>query len=200
NITAVAVILTIAFGIVNIVGAKETALFQRILVAAIVVIMAFYIVTGIAEVFSLGFLDLYNTHINPFLTGGARGLFATVGMVFVSYAGLTKVASIAEEVENPDRNIPLGMFLSVATAIIVYTVGVFIMVVLLEPDAFRASLTPVAEAGKHFLGFLPGPTGLLLVVIAAVAAFASTGNAGILSASRYPFAMGRDKLKIGRAH
>src|SRR5699024_7831534 len=87
---------------------------------------------------------------------------------------------------------------------IFYTVGVFIMVVLLEPDAFRASLTPVAEAGKHFLGFLPGPTGLLLVVIAAVAAFASTGNAGILSASRYPFAMGRDKLitprftKIGK--
>ncbi len=194
NITAVAVILTIAFGIINIVGAKETALFQRILVSAIVVIMAFYIVQGVAELLSLGLLDLQNERFTPFLTEGTRGLFATVGMVFVSYAGLTKVASVAEEVENPDRNIPLGMFLSIATAIVVYTVGVFIMVTFLEPSAFRADLTPVATAGQEFLDFLPGPAGLILVTIAAVAAFASTGNAGILSASRYPFAMSRDNL------
>ncbi len=198
NITAVAIILTIAFGIINIIGAKETALFQRILVSAIVVIMAFYIVQGLADLFSLGLLDLQNERFTPFLTDGVRGLFATVGMVFVSYAGLTKVASIAEEVENPDRNIPLGMFLSIATAIIVYTIGVFIMVVLLEPEAFRHDLTPVATAGQQFLDWLPGPVGLILVVIAAVAAFASTGNAGILSASRYPFAMGRDKLISAR--
>lgn len=194
NITAVAVILAISFGIVNIIGAKETALFQRILVSAIVVVMVFYIVQGIGEVFSLGLLDLTNDRFTPFLEKGMRGFFATVGMVFVSYAGLTKVASIAEEVENPDRNIPLGMFLSVATAIIVYTVGVFIMTVMLEPSAFRADLTPVATAGQQFLDFLPADGGLILVTIAAVAAFASTGNAGILSASRYPFAMARDKL------
>lgn len=194
NITAVAVILTIAFGIINIIGAKETALFQRLLVSAIVVIMAFYIVQGVADLLSLGLLDLRNARFTPFFTNGTRGLFATVGMVFVSYAGLTKVASVAEEVENPDRNIPLGMFLSIATAIIVYTIGVFIMVAFLEAGAFRADLTPVATAGRQFLDLLPGPVGLILVTIAAVAAFASTGNAGILSASRYPFAMSRDKL------
>ncbi|HEX6983241.1 MAG TPA: amino acid permease [Balneolaceae bacterium] len=194
NITAVAVILTISFGIINIIGAKETAIFQRILVSAIVVVMAFYIVQGISELFSLGLLDLSSERFTPFLENGFRGLFATVGMVFVSYAGLTKVASVAEEVENPDRNIPLGMFLSIGTAITVYTVGVFIMVVFLEPSAFRADLTPVATAGQQFLDFLPGPGGLILVTIAAVSAFASTGNAGILSASRYPFAMARDKL------
>ena len=194
NITAVAVILTISFGAINIIGAKETALFQRILVTAIVVVMAFYLVQGIAEVFSLGLLDLSSDRFDPFFENGVRGLFATVGMVFVSYAGLTKVASVAEEVENPDRNIPLGMFLSIGTAIIVYTVGVFIMTVVLEPSSFRKDLTPVATSGQQFLDFLPGPAGLILVTIAAVSAFASTGNAGILSASRYPFAMARDKL------
>src|SRR5699024_4392881 len=102
--------------------------------------------------------------------------------------------SIAEEVENPDRNIPLGMFLSIATAIVVYSVGVFIMVSVLDASAFWDDLTPVATAGKQFLDFLPGQIGLILVAIAAVSAFASTGNAGILSASRYPFAMSRDKL------
>src|SRR5699024_8021619 len=194
NITAVAIILTIAFGIINIIGAKETALFQRILVSAIVVIMTFYIVQGVADLLSIGLLDLQSERFTPFLTDGVRGLFSTVGMVFVSYAGLTKVASIAEEVENPDRNIPLGMFLSIATAIVVYTVGVFIMVALLDPETFRADLTPVATAGQHFLDFLPADLGVIAVTIAAVAAFASTGNAGIMSASRYPLAMARDKV------
>src|SRR5690606_13474876 len=42
--------------------------------------------------------------------------------------------------------------------------------------------------------WLPQPVGLLLIIVAALAAFASTGNAGILSASRYPLAMARDRL------
>jgi amino acid transporter len=68
NITTVAVVLTIAFGIINIIGAKETALIQRIMVSTIVVIMAFYIVQGVADFFSLGILDLHNERFTPFLT------------------------------------------------------------------------------------------------------------------------------------
>src|SRR5699024_6505151 len=180
NITAVAIILTIAFGIINIIGAKETALFQRILVSAIVVIMTFYIVQGVADLLSIGLLDLQSERFTPFLTDGVRGLVAPVGMVLVAYGGLTKVASIAEEGESPDRSRPLGMFLSIATAIVVYSVGVFVRVSVLDASAFWDDLTPVATAGKQFLDFLPGQIGLILVAIAAVSAFASTGNAGIL--------------------
>jgi basic amino acid/polyamine antiporter, APA family len=67
----------------------------------------------------------------PFLAVRLSGFMGTVGFVFVSYAGLTKVASVSEEVRDPDRNIPLGMMLSLATAAVVYTVGVFIMVAVL---------------------------------------------------------------------
>ena len=52
----------------------------------------------------------------------------------------------------------------------------------------------MATAALSFFDWLPGNTGLILVVIAALAAFASTGNAGILAASRYPLAMSRDRL------
>lgn len=194
DILYVAVFLTIVFGILNVVGAKETTWLQKVLVAALVTIMFFYIVQGVFEVFSMNFGEITENQFKPFFTDGVFGFFATVGMVFVSYAGLTKVASIAEEVKNPDRNIPLGMFLAIGTAVLVYVVGVYIMVALLEPNAFREDLTPVATAGEVFLDWLPEPGGLILVVIAAVAAFASTGNAGIMSASRYPMAMARDKL------
>ncbi|SMO51644.1 amino acid permease [Gracilimonas mengyeensis] len=194
DILYVAIFLTVVFGVLNIVGAKETTFLQKVLVAALVTIMFFYIIQGVFKVFSLDIVNVTQTQFTPFFTEGIFGFFATVGMVFVSYAGLTKVASIAEEVKDPDRNIPLGMFLAIATAVTVYVVGVYIMVALLDPAAFREDLTPVATAGEEFLNWLPEPGGLILVVIAAVAAFASTGNAGIMSASRYPMAMARDKL------
>lgn len=203
-IIPVAVILTVIFGILNIVGAKETTFLQKVLVAALVTIMIFYVLQGLFAVFSTEMMEQTSDRFTPFFSDGYYGFFATVGMVFVSYAGLTKVASIAEEVKDPDRNIPLGMFLAIITAVFVYVVGVYIMVAVLDPTEFQQDLTPVASAGEAFLHWLPEPTGLILVVVAAVAAFASTGNAGIMSASRYPMAMARDKLinerfaKIGR--
>jgi len=197
-ITLVAIVLTVFFGLVNVVGAKESSFLQKILVAALLGIMFFYIVQGLFHIFSLDFFEISRQQFTPFFINGVNGILATVGMVFVSYAGLTKVASIAEEVQNPDRNIPLGMILSLIVAVFVYVVGVYLMVGLLDPEALRSDLTPVATAGEVFLDWLPEPTGLILVVIAAIAAFASTGNAGIMSASRYPMAMARDRLLANR--
>ncbi|MFY0683838.1 MAG: amino acid permease [Balneola sp.] len=197
-IIPVAIILTLVFGVLNIVGAKETTALQKILVSTLVSIMIFYIVQGLFAVFSIDIIEVTQQQFTPLFTNGAGGFFATVGMVFVSYAGLTKVASIAEEVKDPDKNIPYGMFLSIITAILVYVIGVYIMVALLEPSTFREDLTPVATAGKVFMDWLPNDLGILLIVVAAVAAFASTGNAGIMSASRYPLAMARDHLITGK--
>jgi len=192
-IRTLAVVLTLVFMGVNIFGAKETTGIQRVLVTALVAIMVFFVIQGLAEVWSLGGDNLRQQY-SPFMPFGVTGLASTVGLVFVSYAGLTKVASISEEVKNPDRNLPLGMVLSLLTATFVYVVGVFIMVAVLEPTELRSDLTPVATAADAFFDWLPEPTGLILIVVAATAAFASTGNAGIMSASRYPLAMARDRL------
>ena len=188
-----AVALTVAFAVLNVVGAKETSGLQRILVTVLVGVLAFFVVQGLVAVVGLGGENL-ERQFTPFLPFGTEGLLATVGLVFVSYAGLTKVASVAEEVKDPDRNLPLGMFLSLATATAIYCVGVFIMIAVLDADELRSDLTPVATAAESFFTWLPEPWGLLLIVAAAIAAFASTGNAGILSASRYPLAMARDGL------
>ncbi len=192
-ITITAVFLTIAFGLINLVGAKETTWVQRILVFLLVVILSGFVISGLNYLGSseLAFLK---ENDKPFFASGLIGFISTIGLVFVSYAGLTKVASVAEEVENPDRNIPLGMTLSLITATIIYTLGTYILVKLLEPSVLYKSLTPVADAGKVFLGWIPHDLGVGLIVIAAIAAFASTANAGIMSASRYPFAMAKDQL------
>ncbi len=192
-IKSLAVGLTVAFCALNIFGAKETTWLQRILVATLVGVLAFFVVQGLIAVGGLG-PSVVREQLTPFAPFGWGSLVGTIGFVFVSYAGLTKVTSVAEEVQNPDRNIPLGMILSLLTATFIYVVGVFIMVSVLEPSELRSDLTPVATAAEAFFTWLPGDTGLILIVIAAIAAFASTGNAGILSASRYPYAMARDHL------
>ena len=197
-----ALVLTVVFGLLNIFGAKETAFLQRLLVSALVLIMGYFLIEGVE--YLTGNSVLPEMQESNFLTNGMNGFISTVGLVFVSYAGLTKVASIAEEVQNPDKAIPLGMTLSLLTASIVYVLGVFIMVKVLPATTLFSSLTPVTDAGYVVITWIPESIGILLIVIAAIAAFASTGNAGIMSASRYPLAMSRDGLmpqffgKIGR--
>ena len=79
----------------------------------------------------------------------------------------TKVASVAEEIRNPDRNIPLGMLLSLATAAVVYTVGVFIITAVLPPETLRDDLKPVATATEAFATWLPISVSVGLIVVAA---------------------------------
>lgn len=201
--TITAILLTLAFGAINIFGAKETTLLQRILVTTLVVILIGFCLFGLKHT---GVADIFRQEERhgDFFKTGLVGFISTIGLVFVSYAGLTKVASVAEEVQNPDRNIPLGMTLSLLTATIIYTLGTLILIKILEPQALYDSLTPIADAGRVFMGDWPLDLGVILIVVAAIAAFASTGNAGIMSASRYPYAMAKDKLvpdnlsKIGK--
>lgn len=188
----VALILTVAFVVLNIVGAKETTRLQRMLVWTLLAVLTGFVLLGGWRLPAVGVGGIRN-QLSPFMPFGVEGLVGTVGLVFVSYAGLTKVASVAEEVKNPDRNIPLGMFLSLATATLFYVVGVFLMVTLLDPDQLRSDLAPVATTASTLVSGPAGTVVVGLVVVAAFAAFASTGNAGVMSASRYLLAMARDK-------
>lgn len=192
-ITLTAILLTIVFGVVNLVGAKETNLLQRVLVSVLVVILAAFVVLGLIYVGPEKIIRPDPAY-GAYFSSGLMGFIATIGLVFVSYAGLTKVASVAGEIHEPEKNIPLGMILSLITATAVYTLGTLILVTVLSPEELYNSLTPVADAGRKFLDWAPYDLGVLLIVISAVAAFASTGNAGIMSASRYPFAMAKDSL------
>ncbi len=193
-IKPVAVALTVAFALLNVVGAKESSGVQRYLVLIVLGVLTVFLVQGALTLFGVGDQGVRAGGFSPFMTEGAEGLVATMGLVVVSYVGLTKVASVAEEVQDPDRNIPLGMFLALLTATGIYVVGAAIIVAVVEPAALYSSLTPVADAADRLFHQLPHWIVLSLVLIPALAAFASAGNAGIMSASRYPLAMARDHM------
>ena len=187
NSKNLALILIACFTFINIVGSKASASLQLVLVAFVIAVMGWFIVDGLFEVKTQGIAD---SNLEPFFTTGGSGVMAVVGLVFVSYGGLTKVASAAEEVEDPSLRIPLGMAASLGVATLLYTLGVLIAIAVLPPEELHQDLAPIHSAAKAILP----PFGAGLVVVAALAAFASAVNAGILAAARYPMAMARDGL------
>jgi APA family basic amino acid/polyamine antiporter len=170
------------FGLLNLLGAKKSATFQAVLVLGLLALLFWFVGTGLPVISWSRFSGL--------LDQGLRSVFGTAGMVFVSYIGLTQIASISEEVKIPEKNIPRGMLASFGTAVVVYLVGTSIMVGALPIEKLSHDLTPVATTA----GVTVGRWGMILVSIAAILAFFSVANAGILSASRYPLGMSRDHL------
>ena len=61
-------------------------------------------------------------------------IFSTAGLVFISYVGVTNIASVVEEIKDPERNLPIGVFLAITTAIVIYGLGTMIMVGVLPAD------------------------------------------------------------------
>ncbi|WP_135823403.1 APC family permease [Halorussus ruber] len=183
--------LAAALVVVNLVGAKLTGRLQVAIVAVMLAVMVWFVGGGAIDVQSANFAG--------FFAEGPGGLVAATGLVFVSYAGVTKVASVAEEIENPDRNIPLGILGSLAFTTLLYVLIVAVMVGVADLSTIGQTLTPMADVAAVTLG----PLGVGAVVVAAVLALVSTANAGILSSSRYPFAMARDRLvpaSLGAVH
>jgi basic amino acid/polyamine antiporter, APA family len=190
-VTAVGFAMVLA--LLNIAGARETSGLLRVLVMVLLVTLIFFIVHGFADLLGAD-PALRRERFSPFFPNRIDGLLEAVGLVFVSFIGLTNVASLAEEVKHPDRNIPLGMTLSLVTVTAIYVAGVFVMVAVLGTDRLSHSLTPVADAGGALSTWLPRHVGIWLMVGAGIVAFASMANAGLMAASRYPLAMARDRL------
>ncbi len=168
--------------LINIVGVKQTGRFQVAIVVVMLAALTWFVVGSAPSIEPVAYAGFFDS--------GIGGLLAATGFVYVSYAGVTKVASVAEEIENPDRNIPLGILGSLVFTTALYVAIVVVMIGVVPAKQLVGSNIPMALAAEETLA----AGGVLIVVIAAVIALISTANAGILSSSRYPLAMSRDAL------
>lgn len=178
----IAVTCCVIFVLINVKGVRHAGKLQIAMVLGIIGALILYILAGIPHV--------NMAHFSSMAPHGALSIIATAGFVFVSYGGLTKVASVAEEVHNPGRNIPLGMALSLAVVTILYSVVIFVTVGVLDGKTLAATLTPLSKGASVVLG----QPGLIILSLAAMLAFITTANAGILAGARFPLAMSRDGL------
>lgn len=182
SITLVGVLVAVAIALLNMVGTGKSGRIQVLLVFLLLGILVFFIGDAWTQVDRARF--------SGFFDAGSTAILSTAGLVYISYAGVTKVTSLSEEVRNPERNLPLGVFLALGTALVIYALGTAVMVGVVPMDELAGDLTPVATTAERLLG----RPGVILVSLAAMAAFISVSNAGLLSASRYPLAMARDHL------
>jgi len=178
-------VLTAVFIGLNIAGVRDAARAQVILVFGLFLLLGVYIIAG--------FPQTRSELLIPFAPYGIGAVFSTAGFVFVSYGGLLKVASVAEEVKNPGRVMPLGLGLSLICVTLLYALTVTVTSGVLEKSQLDGSLTPISDGGR----VLMGQTGYILMSIGAILAFISTANAGIMAASRYLLALSRDELLPG---
>lgn len=183
----IAVFFCIVFTIINIYGVKHSGKTQIIMVMGLLFLLISYILLGIF------FVDMDNfTNFAPF---GYGSIFSTAGLIFVSFGGLTKICSIAEECKKPGRTIPLGMFLSWSIISILYLLIIFVTIGVTNPFDLRNTLTPIT-LGADSIPLIAGIGGSVMAV-AAILSFITTANAGLLAASRNPMAMGKDQLLPG---
>ena len=176
------IVLCLFFVSLNVYGVRETVKLEVALVIGLLGLMTGYVI--------LGSPHIEIPHFDPLAPKGINAVFSTTGFVFVSFGGLISVASVSEEVKQPKKNIPLGLIAAVLSITVFYTLMLIVTVGVLPADQLSSSLTPIADTARTFLG----TPGYVAITFAALLAFITTAISGIMSASRYPLALSRDRL------
>ncbi len=174
--------LTVAFLAVNLLSTAAAAKLEQALVWTLLAIMALYVALG-ARFTSL-------SAFSPPLAPGRSwaDVVFEAGFIFVSFGGLLGVVSVAEEVKDPRRNIPLGILLGLAVTTVFYGLVMTVTVGAIPAAQLVDSSAPLADAARaHY-----GRPGFALLTFGALLAFVTTGNAGLMGAARYPVALARD--------
>ena len=177
---AVAVAAVVACAAVNYRGVQKSALLTRVIVAAVLAVLAGVVVavgmSGRADPSRIAFSGVH-----------AAGVLQAAGLLFFAFAGYARIATLGEEVRDPARTIPRAIRWSLAIALAVYgTIAVTVLSIL--GPALAGSAAALADAVRA-----AGAAGLepLVRIGAALAALGSLLSL-ILGVSRTVLAMARD--------
>lgn len=183
--------------LLNIVGAKKAGNFQSyaVLIAALVLIALFILGLQTMDETTPFFAKLQEDTVK---LAGYKELIFAVAFVYLSFSGVTKIAAIAEEIKNPNKNLPLGMILCLFIITAIYVLISFVLTANVSLQDLANNYSPIHTLaldlnissfelnGIHVVG--------ASIAFIAVLTLLSTVNAGVLASSRFPFAMSRDGL------
>jgi amino acid transporter len=187
-VIAVGLLFGVLLTVLSIGGTENTAALQNGVVGILLVVLTVFLSYGILD--ALGVFGR-TTAPEAFFSQGVFPVFTTAALVFTSYLGFAQVATVAGEIKQPSRNLPLAMVGSVLVVTVFYVATIFV-----ATSAFGAERlgtfgeTAMVEVAREFLG-LPGA---IAILFAGLLATFSSANASILSASRAVYALSRDAL------
>lgn len=126
-----------------------------------------------------------------FAPAGYGPIISTTALVFTSYLGFAQIATVAEDIVDPDRNLPLSMVGSVIIVGTFYIVTLVIAGYTFEPHVIEPmGETAIVEVAREYLG----STGAVAILVGGLLATLSSANASILSASRALYGISSDAL------
>ncbi|GAM25505.1 hypothetical protein SAMD00019534_086800 [Acytostelium subglobosum LB1] len=162
-------------------GMKESARFNKVFVVVKIIVVLFVIIAG-----------SFKTNTNnwtPFTPFGIRGIFNAAAITFFAYLGFDSICNVAEEVEKPQRDIPIGILGSLGISTALYfsvSVVITLMVKYSDMDVNAPLSAAFASYGWKWAE-----------VIVAVGAFAGLTTAqlgGLISQPRLYYSLSRDGL------
>lgn len=180
--TVVALVVLVLITALNIFGVKAISKAQKTIL--------FFVLASLACVCLFAVPGIQPSHYEPMFSKGSSGFVSAVAFVYLSFAGVTKIAAIAEEVEDPGKNLPRAMLLSLALVTVCYVGVSYVLVGIIPPETLKKDIHPVYTLATHF-----GSKSLnTFIAVLAVITMSSMATAGLLASSRFPLAMSRDKL------
>ena len=199
NLPAVIIVLLIM--ILLVIGVRESARFNAVMVLIKVVAVLFFLAAGVTYV--------EPTNWQPFAPYGWPGIMAAAAVVFFAYIGFDAVSTTAEEAKNPQRDLPIGIIASLVICTVLYLAVGFVLSGIVPVIQFRANeaaLPGVAMvAQEQSVQFLQAPVAYALnfiglgwasglVSAGAVAGITSVLLVMLMSQPRIFFSMSRDRL------
>jgi|SoiMethySBSTD1v2_1073268.scaffolds.fasta_scaffold01715_21 APA family basic amino acid/polyamine antiporter len=179
NLPAVLIVALITW--VLVIGVKESARINNLMVALKIVILLLFIAVGCTYVRA--------DHFTPFFPGGWAGVQAGAALIFFSFIGFDAVSTAAEETRNPRRDIPIGILGSLAVCTLLY-IAVATVLIGIMPWADLGVADPLAKA----LSFIGQDRAAGMVSFGAVVAMTAVLLVFQLGQPRIFFSMSRDGL------
>ena len=188
-VSVIAVIAGIGFTVLNVTGTENAAKLQNGIVALLLSMLVAFLGFGLLEAFGLVAVDTPpGQAVNVW---EAVPILSVAALVFTSYLGFAQVATVAGEMKDPSRNLPLAMVGSVVIVTILYVLTIFVATNVFTRDALLAAgETAIVEVGRALLG----PAGALVIIVGGLLATMSSANASILSTSRAIYGVSKDAL------
>ena len=168
--------------LLNIFGVKKVEKTQLLIVSISVL--------SLVGLIFFGFGSFDSALTEPVFSKESSGFISAVAFLYISYAGVTKVAAVAGEIKNPEVNLPKTMLISLFLITVVYVLVAIVLVGNVEASLLVNDIKPIytlsQTLGGDAFGYAAGIVGVLTLL--------SMANSGVLASSRFPFAMARDKM------
>ncbi len=177
----VGIVAVVVFTVmIHLAGAKESSRFNNVLVVFKIAVLIFFSAAA--------FLHFQGANFRPFLPFGFRGVWAGAATIFFAYAGFARVAIVADEIEEPRKNVPRATLISIFISTIIYLIVAAAAVGGAGSGLLARSGSPLADA----LGSMGMAFGARLVALGGLAAAGTVALASVLGISRLAQVMARN--------